>query len=151
MAYSGKFNPVFKNKYKGDPTNIIYRSLWEKKCMEWFDLNPDVESWSSEEIIIPYRCKTDGEMHRYFPDFLVKFKTGITVLIEVKPEKQTLPPKNSRNKAKLLNEALTYAKNDSKWEAAYEYCKKKNWVFMIWTEKTLDKMGIKTQIYARKR
>ncbi|NDB85179.1 MAG: head completion protein, partial [Alphaproteobacteria bacterium] len=29
MAYKGKFNPKNPNKYKGDPTNIIYRSRWE--------------------------------------------------------------------------------------------------------------------------
>lgn len=151
MAYSGRFVPINKHKYKGDYSNIVYRSLWEKKCMEWFDLNSDVKSWNSEEIVIPYRCKTDGEMHRYFPDFLVEFVSGITVLIEVKPEKQTLPPKNSRNKRALLNEAMTYAKNISKWEAAEEFCKKRNYKFMIWTEKTLENIGVKTQIYARKR
>ena len=32
-SYSGKFKPSYPGKYKGDPTNIIYRSLWERKFM----------------------------------------------------------------------------------------------------------------------
>ncbi len=37
MAYKGKFKPKHIKKYKGDPTQIIYRSLWEKKFMEYCD------------------------------------------------------------------------------------------------------------------
>ena len=33
MAYKGKFKPKHTKKYKGDPTQIIYRSLWERKFM----------------------------------------------------------------------------------------------------------------------
>ena len=36
MAYKGKFNPIHPDKYKGDPSNIIYRSLWEFKLHEVF-------------------------------------------------------------------------------------------------------------------
>lgn len=151
MSYSGKFNPVNTDKYNGDHTKIVYRSLWERKCMEWFDMNPDVVSWNSEEIVIPYRCRTDGELHRYYPDFLVKFRSGTIVLIEVKPEHQTVPPKKTNNKKRLINEAMTYAKNVSKWQEAESYCKKRGYVFMIWTERTLNQMGIKTNLYSGKK
>ena len=42
MAYSGKYQPSFPKKYKGDPTNIIYRSLWERKFMRYCDLNENI-------------------------------------------------------------------------------------------------------------
>ena len=97
MAYKGKFKPKNPNKYFGDPTKIVYRSLWERKCMVTFDENPNVISWASEELCIPYLSPVDGKVHRYFPDFLVELinKDGDveTLLIEVKPKKQTDLPK----------------------------------------------------------
>ncbi|BCU97182.1 MAG: hypothetical protein CM15mV15_1410 [uncultured marine virus] len=74
-SYSGKFKPSYPGKYKGDPTNIIYRSLWERKFMVWCDRNINVEEWGSEEIIIPYISPVDGRVHRYFPDFYVRART----------------------------------------------------------------------------
>jgi len=75
MAYSGKFTPKHPNKYMGDYKNIIYRSSWECKVMSWLDSNQDVISWSSEEVIIPYKSPVDNRFHRYFPDFLIKVRT----------------------------------------------------------------------------
>ena len=54
MAYSGKFIPKNRNKYKGNPKKIVYRSLWERSFMKYCDSNPSILEWSSEEIIIPY-------------------------------------------------------------------------------------------------
>ena len=49
----GRFKPRNPGKYKGDPSNIIYRSSWEKKFMLWCDCNLNVLEWGSEEIVIP--------------------------------------------------------------------------------------------------
>jgi len=38
---------------------------------------------------------------------------------------------------------MTYIKNTSKWDAAKEYCADRGFIFDIWTEDTLKKMGIK--------
>ena len=138
----GYFKPQHPEKYKGDPTNIIYRSSWEKRCMVYFDRNPNVLQWESEEFFIPYKSKIDGRVHRYFPDFLIKVKNvdGIveTILIEVKPFYQTQPPeKKSKVTKRFINEVKTYGINISKWEAAEEYCKDRGWKFMILTEKEL--------------
>ena len=73
-SYQGRFKPSNPGKYKGDPTNIIYRSLWERKFMVWCDRNLNVMEWGSEEIIVPYRSPLDRRVHRYFPDFYVKSK-----------------------------------------------------------------------------
>ena len=70
MSYKGKFRPTNRKKYKGDPANIIYRSLWERKFMVYCDSNSSIKEWGSEEIVIPYISPVDGRRHRYFPDFL---------------------------------------------------------------------------------
>ena len=143
MAYSGIYKPINPKKYRGNPTRVIYRSLWERKFMVFCDNNPSILEWGSEEVIIPYRAP-DGKVRRYFPDFYIKVreKTGkITkYIIEVKPKKQTQPP-NEKNKktAAYRNAALTYAKNQTKWSAAREYCEDRQMNFLILTE---DHLGV---------
>jgi hypothetical protein len=144
MTYKGKFSPHNPSKYKGDPTNIVYRSLWERQLFRWLDEQSFVESWSSEETIIPYRCRTDNKVHRYFVDVKMTFVDGRTFLIEVKPEKETKAPQSrGRKTRRFINEVMTYAKNTSKWEAANQYAADRGWKFEIWTEETLKRLGIK--------
>ena len=144
MAYSGRFKPKNIEKYEGDSSNIKYRSLWERQCFKWLDDNPNVIGWNSEEIVVRYRCKTDGKMHRYFTDLFIRFKDGKKYLIEIKPKSQTIPPKQpSRKSKKYLKEVMTYVKNQSKWEAAEQFAAKRNIEFQIWTEDTIKGLGIK--------
>ena len=145
MAYKGKFSPKNPKKYKGDPTNIIYRSLWERKVMVYLDDNPAILEWSSEEIAIPYLCPTDNRWHRYYPDFVVKAKKADgsiqTMILEVKPKKETMEPKVSKRKTKqYITEVMTWGKNQAKWKAAAEYCADRHWIFKLITE---DQLGIK--------
>ncbi|AJK27442.1 head completion protein [Cyanophage P-TIM40] len=142
MAYSGRYRPSQPKKYKGDPTNIIYRSLWERKFMVWCDKNENVLQWGSEEIVIPYVSPVDRRVHRYFPDFYVKARTRNNVIkkyiVEVKPEKQCMVPKRpKRQTKKYITEVKTYGINQAKWKAATEYCLDRNMEFMILTEKHL--------------
>lgn len=140
--YKGKFTPNRPEKYTGDPTNIIYRSSWELRFMNWCDMSSNVLKWSSEETVIPYRCGTDNKLHRYFIDFKiqVRSKSGElkTYLVEVKPSAQTVPPQfPGRRTKRYLTEAMTFVKNQSKWQAAKQYCADRGWEFMIITEKEL--------------
>ena len=89
MAYKGKYKVKNTSKYDGNPTNVIFRSLWERQFFRWCESNNEVVKWSSESVVVPYICKTDNKLHRYFTDVKVKFKNGKTYLIEIKPEKQT--------------------------------------------------------------
>jgi hypothetical protein len=145
MAYKGRFKPKHPEKYVGDPTNIIYRSLWELRVMRHFDQHSSVLKWGSEEIIIPYVSPVDNRMHRYFPDFYVK-TIGTdgkinTTIIEVKPAVQTREPKKQEKRTrKYITEVLTWGVNQAKWKAAEEYCKDRKWTFKIMTEKDI---GIK--------
>ena len=143
MAYRGKYYPSFPRKYKGDPTNIIYRSLWERKFMVYCDKNQNILEWASEEIAIPYRSPIDNRVHRYFPDFYMKVKETNgkikNYMIEVKPAKQTKPPKKPKRQTKgYIREAYEYARNQAKWKAAREYCADRMWEFKVITEKELD-------------
>ena len=121
MSYKGKYYPSFPRKYKGDPTNIIYRSLWERKFMVYCDKNQNILEWASEEIAIPYRSPIDNRVHRYFPDFYMKVKEMNgkikRYMIEVKPSKQTKPPTKPKRQTKgYIREAYEYAKKSSKME-----------------------------------
>ena len=120
MAYKGKFRASNPSKYKGDASKITYRSRWELVVMQNLDHHPDVLEWSSEEIIIPYRSPIDGKIHRYFPDFIVtkinSHGKKVTAIIEVKPYKQTLPPKNTKGKRlkTFLTEVKTWGTSKSR-------------------------------------
>ena len=147
-SYKGKYKVINYKKYIGDPTTVIYRSLWERKVMIYFDKRKDVKRWSSEEIAIPYRNPFDGKVHRYFPDFYcerIDPKTGNIVkeVIEVKPKRQTLPPK-SKGKT-LLTERKTYIINQVKWEAANDYCRDRGYVFRIFTEEQIRPANYRTK------
>lgn len=144
MAYKGLFTPQNPQKYMGDPTNIIYRSSWECRVMDWLDKNKDVVAWASEEIQIPYVSPVDSRWHRYFPDFLVRIKTKDgklrTMILEIKPAKQARPPEVKKRVTKqYINEVATWGVNQAKWKAAQEYCLDRGWEFRVLTE---DHLGL---------
>jgi hypothetical protein len=110
--------------------------------MSWLDRNPSIISWASEELIIPYKSPVDNRVHRYFPDFVVKVKSRDgktkTMILEVKPKKQTLPPEPRKRMTKqYVNEVVTYGVNQAKWEAANEFCLDRGWEFRVLTENDL--------------
>lgn len=138
----GWFKPKNPAKYNGNPENIVFRSSWELRCMKYFDDNPAVVWWSSEELAIPYISPVDNKRHRYFPDFIIKVQkkdgTVMTYVIEVKPYAQTQKPvQKKRTSKKFLAEVATYAVNQMKWKAADEFCHTHGWKFQILTEKEL--------------
>lgn len=144
MSYKGIYKPSFPEKYIGDYNNIIYRSLWERKFMYWCDHNENILKWSSEEIHIPYVSPLDNRIHRYFPDFFIKYKDNDGIikesLIEIKPKRQLEPPKMGKKVSqKKLYELKEYAKNQAKWKAAEEFCEDRRWKFQVLTE---DNLGI---------
>ena len=145
MAYKGKYKPLRPYKYKGNPTKVTYRSLWERKFMQYCDDNMNVLEWASEEMFVWYKSPVDNRAHRYFPDFYIKVResTGVIkkYIIEVKPKRQTKPPtKPKRQTRGYLREAFEYAKNKAKWKAANEWCLDRGYEFKVLTEKEL---GIK--------
>ena len=144
-SIKSRYKPTNPQKYTGNPNNIICRSSWERKFCQWCDRKDNVISWASEEISIPYVSPKDNRIHRYYPDFLIKVKEYNnriqTYVVEVKPKKQTLPPKKRKRVTKsYIYECTTYAVNQAKWKAADEFCKDNRINFKIVTE---DELGIK--------
>jgi hypothetical protein len=144
-THKGKFKPRNPDKYKGDPTNIIYRSSWERIFMNWLDTKESIVSWQSEEKCLWYDDPVTRKKRRYFPDFIIKYKNKdgviVTEMIEIKPKKQVVGPNpNPKRKTKSwLYEVKTFATNQAKWKAASTICEDRGWSFRIVTE---DELGL---------
>jgi hypothetical protein len=122
--------------------NVIYRSSWELKLMNWCDTNESVLEWGSEVAVIPYISPVDNKVHRYFVDFYMKIrdKHGVDqkYLVEVKPKKFTQEPVKPRRVTKqFIDEVFNYGVNQAKWKAAREFCEDRRWKFVVLTEDEL--------------
>lgn len=143
MPYKTRFTPKNTIKYIGDYTKINCRSLWERKFCKFLDENVNILRWSFETLKIPYKSPVDNQLHYYIPDFIVEKKTKSgeveTMIVEIKPAKQTKKPEMGKRKSKksFLNENITFAINTSKWDAAKKFCESNSWKFIILTEKEL--------------
>ena len=144
----GSYNPINKEKYKGN-SDPVYRSSLEKKFFYFFDTNPHVVAWASESVVVPYFSSIDNKVHKYYIDLIAAIKDSKgdvqKYLIELKPHAQTLPPghnapahKGNKKTSTVLYENLMWAKNQSKWKAASDYAAKKGMKFIILTEKYLE-------------
>ena len=137
----GIFQVRNAKKYVGNrpPT---WRSSWEQVFMTFLDNNDNVLQWGSECVAIPYRHPLDGKMHRYFPDFLITYRTRENTmraeLIEIKPKNQSIieSKMNSRDRAVV---AINYAK----WAAATAWCKTQGMTFRVLTENDIFHQGSK--------
>ena len=144
MSYKGRYTPINPKKYKGNPSRIVYRSLWERKFMVYCDTNNSILEWGSEEIIIPYLSPWDGRIHRYFPDFYIKVrehnKTTKKYIIEIKPKKQCKPPVATpkRKTKKWFGEVKTWGINEAKWKYATKWCENNGMEFKILNEDHLN-------------
>lgn len=148
----GIFKPANPQKYKGNSSNIIYRSSWEFKFMMAIDNSPEVIEWQSEEFCIGYISPITNKPRRYFPDFLIKRKEPngniITTLIEIKPKSQSIPPSKPKKQTKgYVKQVTEFVTNQAKWEAAKKYCSEKGWKFKVLNE---DDLGINYKHYKKK-
>jgi hypothetical protein len=142
MAYKTKYFPKNLTKYEGDPNKINCRSLWERKFCKYLDENKNILKWSFEPLKIPYVSPVDKMVHFYIPDFLIEKRKNNneveTIMVEIKPEKQTKQPEMGKKKKKtFINESITYEINKQKWTSAKDFCDKHNISFKILTEKDL--------------
>lgn len=108
--------------------------------MRYFDSNPAVLKWASEEFSIPYIKPTDMRVHQYFPDFVIvyKNKAGAIVkeILEIKPLKESL-----HENAKSEHDKIALAINIAKWQAADAFATKHGMKFRVITEKSLFVQG----------
>lgn len=144
MSYHGKYNPKNPSKYKGNPGGIVFRSLWERRMMDYLDNNLNVLEWGSEEFSILYYNPIKKKTSRYFPDFYAKIKTAYgtieTVVIEIKPDIQTRPPVkpvDGKYPRRYKKACVDYVINQAKWEAAKKVCEEAGVRFVVMTEHDL--------------
>lgn len=133
-----KFRPKFPHKYVGKLEEITARSSWEMKFMDWCDRNPSVVQWNSEGIVIPYYSQADEKHRRYFVDFIIKIKkddgTLATMLIEIKPYHECIPPKAAKKTKRYLEQWHTFQVNQDKWKHADEWARKNGCIFRVMDE-----------------
>lgn len=146
MAWSGKYTPKNPQKYKGDPTNIFYRSRIELRYMQYIDGHDDIIEWNSEETIVQYISPKDLKVHRYFPDLWMRIRdsdgTTRTLMVELKHSsdlREPKPPAKPQGRRRFIGEMITWDINHAKWAAAENYCKDRGWTFMVLSEKQLGK------------
>lgn len=97
-----------------------YRSGWELIVAIHLDEDDLVESYEYEPIAIEYISNVrSGKVRRYYPDFLVNYKDGTRLLVEVKRLNQ-------------LNNLIV----QKKAQAAEQWCKKQNQKtdYQFWTD-----------------
>lgn len=141
----GVFVPKHPEKYIGPNLgNITYRSSWELTVMLKFDDHPNVVYWASESIRIPYQNPLTGKFSVYVPDFMVVYVdrsgTQHREVMEVKPLKETpgsLIESNGRKRRLSQRDKLAQAVNAAKWQAAAQFCAKRQLTFRVLTENSL--------------
>lgn len=106
-------------KYLSEKFNmeIEYLSSYEKSFLEFCEKCKYVRKL---EIPDPIKYKYLGEIHRYYPDYLIELSSGIRILIEVKAH-------NMINDKKVISKRL-YAK---------DWCRKNNAHYVTLTEKEI--------------
>lgn len=142
----GYFKPKNPEKYRGDYTQIIYRSGWEFKFFKFCDENPMVLEYASEPVCVDYWNSMSKKQCKYWIDGYMKTinKHGQIRewLIEVKPNKFIHPPKSpqrltERQTYSFVRHAKAYMINTDKFKAAKAYAKAHNMTFGIITENFL--------------
>ena len=101
-SYKGIYRPQRPKKYIGNPNQVVYRSLLERRFMVYCDTSDSVTKWSSEELSIIYRNPIDKRIHRYFPDFIVQMNTGKKYMIEINHHVKLNHQKHQKRKQKPL-------------------------------------------------
>jgi hypothetical protein len=125
--------PTFREGHfislKNSGKEFFYRSSYECTVLECLELIPEVIAYDVEPIKggIPYLF--EGEQHLYHPDISIKFADGHIEIWEIKPSNQTTLPKNL-----------------AKWVSAENFCKARDWQFVVITEQGINKLKKKTRV-----
>lgn len=135
----GIFQPRYPEKYVGRGS-IRYRSSWEYAVMQMCDNHPNIVSWASESVRIPYLNPVTGRQTNYVPDFFIVYvdKNGQNhaELIEVKPSKE-MTFENARSQ----RDKLVVAINHAKWAAAHAWARSNGIKFRIISENEIFHQG----------
>ena len=106
---------------------VHYRSGYERQIYECLEQLPDIVSYDTEKLRIPYYI--NGERHEYLPDLQIIFTDGHIEVWEIKPATQTSIPKIVAKRA-----------------AAIQYCSIRGWKFQTITEKGIGILKNKVKL-----
>jgi hypothetical protein len=134
----GVYDVKNKNKYIGTK-NPRFLSSYELAVFEWADRTPAVLKWGAEVVVVNYFNPVKNRKARYIVDLYIQYvnKEGVVKeeLIEIKPSNQTIQPRRGKKSERTyLDESLTWATNQAKWEAAEKYAAERGWGFRLLTE-----------------
>jgi hypothetical protein len=123
----------FLTKYftscKNEP--VIYRSGLEYQFIQFCENNPKIKKWASEPIAIKYFSRLENKECNYYPDYVLETDAGTHIIVEIKPENQTIKP-DPQDSAWLKEQ---WVKNTDKWKYAQEFANEHNAKFIIVTER----------------
>ncbi len=101
---------------------IKYRSGWEQAVCQYLDNSKNVVEYLYEQVIIPYISNIrTRKIRKYYPDFLITYRGGRKVLVEVKRKDKLTDPKVMKKLA-----------------AACEWSKKNSIDFEVWTDEKIE-------------
>ena len=134
----GEYEVKNKEKFVGTK-NPRFLSSFELQCFLYFDNNPNVIEWGSENVVVKYYDYLKEKYRRYMVDVYVKYKDRKgdihTELVEIKPYNQTLPPNKGKKRQDVFEQQqMTYITNQEKWQSAKQYAEERGWKFRVITE-----------------
>jgi len=139
--HKGYYQPKNPEKYQQPIDRTMnkkvlpeYRSSYELKFFKYADLNPLIVKWGTEPFPIHYFDPISNKERRYFVDCFIEFKNGDKFLVEIKPSKETMPPKQTKKLETYQAQMNTFITNTAKWDQAKKFCSAKGLKFIIITE-----------------
>lgn len=106
---------------KSHISHAVIDSRWEQNAVFELERNSAVEAWAKNDHLgfdISYTY--GGIIHKYYPDFLIRLKNGLTLVLEIKGE----DTEKERTKRKALDQWIKAVNNEGKfglwaWDVAF--------------------------------
>ncbi|PIW32576.1 MAG: hypothetical protein COW27_03610 [Nitrosopumilales archaeon CG15_BIG_FIL_POST_REV_8_21_14_020_37_12] len=124
---TGNMQPWYTRK-PNDPTLhshinfTVHDSRWEAAATQELERNSQVESWAKNDHLgFKILYLFNGILHEYWPDYLVRLKNGITLVLEIKGEDS----EQNRAKREAIKEWVEAVNEDGKfgawsWDVAFD-------------------------------
>jgi type III restriction enzyme len=127
LKSTGDMQPWYTRK-PNDPTQkshinfAVHDSRWEASATQELERNSQIEAWvKNDHLGFKILYVYNGILHEYWPDYLVRLKNGVTLVLEIKGED------SEQNKAKResLKEWIEAVNEDGKygswsWDVAFD-------------------------------
>jgi hypothetical protein len=133
LIQSGKWRGGYQSNFKGRfpaikclKSNPRFLSILEAKFHLYLNFHENVEWYNYEGLVIPYVKPSDGRLHNYLVDFMVKFKETDTISVfEIKTWK-------NRERSDVT----------AKYDACKQFCDEKGWSYQFLFEQDIEKFNI---------